>query len=264
MNRHCLVATALLLEAACVPQPRMCASDADCGGRASCVAGRCVAQGATAAIDNGRRLLFAPVDAAFVPHADSSGRDVDVATLGRARDGGALALLRFAVRLPPEATLLEAYVILERVADADSDPAPIDLHAARVVDPWDGASVSWARPPRVEEVGAPVTRVSPGSGPLVRLEVGQLVQRWRRRGRDDFGVAIVGDGTSATGVSFAWAPRSTAPDWRDPILDVSDSRMAPVEPASPFEPGPPARAMTREVGEPRVQLVGPRLELYVR
>jgi hypothetical protein len=230
---------ALLLGVSCVPQPRMCAAESECGGRASCVAGRCVAQGATAAIDNGRRLLFAPVDAAYVPRNPCCGDDgagaLDLATLGRTRDGGALALLRFDVRLPPEAALLEAYVLLERATDVDADPVLIDLHAARVVDPWDSASVTWARAPRLEEVGAPITRVSAGSGPLVRLEVRDLVQRWRRRGHDDFGVAVVADGTSATGVAFAWRAR--------------DAASAPV--------GTETKAETRPEA-------GPRLELYVR
>jgi hypothetical protein len=202
---------ALLLGVSCVPQPRMCAAERECGGHASCVAGRCVAQGATAAIDNGRRLLFAPVDAAFVSRNGCCGDDVasgaDLATLGRARDGGALALLRFDVTLPPEAVLLEAYVLLERATDVDADPVAIDLHAARIADAWDSGSVTWARAPRLEEVGAPITRVSADAPPLVRLEVRDLVQRWRRRGGADFGVALVAEGTSATGVAFAWRAR---------------------------------------------------------
>jgi hypothetical protein len=218
------VALALLLGAACVPQPRMCAAESECGGRASCVAGRCVAQGATAAIDNGRRLLFAPVDAAYIPRNGCCGEDgaggTDLATLGRTRDGGDLALLRFDVRLPPEAVLLEAYVLLERATDVDADPVFIDLHAARVVDAWDSASVTWARAPRLEEVSAPITRVSAASGPFVRLEVRDLVQRWRRRGRADFGVAVVADGTSATGVAFAWRAREGDKAQTGPRLEL--------------------------------------------
>jgi hypothetical protein len=248
--------------ASCVKPPRMCAVESDCGGRSSCVAGRCVAQGATAAIDNGRRLLFAPVDEAFVPRADGSAGDAAVVTLGRARDGGALVLLRFALQLPPEVTLLEAYLLLERAGDVDMDPAPIALHVARVVDPWDGASVSWARSPRIEETGAPVTRVWPASGPLVRLEVRDIVQRWRRRGHDDFGVAIVADGATPTGVSFAWRPFPTAFDRRDAILEPPPS--AALDPPSPFEPGPSAPALLQQAGDPRGQTVGPRLEVYVR
>jgi hypothetical protein len=238
----------------------MCASPSECAGRSACVAGRCVAQGATAAIDNGRRLLFEPVDAAYLRRREAG--DPAVATLGRAGDGGAVALLRFAANLPPETNVLEAYLLLERATNVDADPPSIALHAERIVDPWDSSSVSWASSPRVEDTGAPVTRVSPSTGPLIRLEVRELVQSWRRRGNRDFGVAIVAEGSSATGVSFAWQPVPTASGRRDPLLDTPSA--AALEPPSPFEPGPPAPALTRQVGQPRAELVGPRLELYVR
>jgi hypothetical protein len=239
----------------------MCASPSECSGGSACIAGRCVAQGATAAIDNGRRLLFEPVDAAYLRRRGDHG-DVPIATLGRAGDGGAVALLRFSARVPPEANVLEAYLLLERAVNVDVDPAAsIALHAERVVEPWDSASVSWASSPRIEDVGAPVTRVSPTTGPLIRLEVRELVQSWRRHGHRDFGVAIVAEGTTVTGVSFAWQPVPTAAGRRDPLLEPP---AAGLEPPSPFEPGPPASALARQVGQPRAELVGPRLEVYVR
>jgi hypothetical protein len=256
------VVVAVAVANGCVSPPRMCTAESECGGRSACVAGRCVAQGATAAIDSGRRLLFSPVDEAYIPRAGGPAGDAPVVTLGRARDGAALALLRFAIRLPPEATLLEAYLLLERAPDVDMDPQPISLHAARIVDRWDGASTTWARSPRIEDTGAPVTRVSPSSGSLIRVEVREIVQRWRRRGHGDFGLAVVAEGESATGVSFAWQPSQTAFDRRDVILE-QPSAVA-LEPPSPFEPGPPAPALMQQVGEPRAQLVGPRLEVYVR
>jgi hypothetical protein len=196
-----LVFLALLLSA-CVIPPRMCAAGTDCGAQASCVAGRCVAHGATAAIDTARRLLFSPVDIAYL-RRDADTGDGATARLGGVRDARAMVLLRFSASLPPEATVLEAYIVLERSTDIDADPTPIALRAERVVDPWDSRSISWARQPRVEEGGATVTRVSAAAGPLVRLEVRGLVQRWRRRTGDDFGVAVVADGESATGMAFA-------------------------------------------------------------
>jgi hypothetical protein len=75
-------------------------------------------------------------------------------------------------------------------------------------------------------------------------------------------VAIVAEGSSATGVSFAWQPLETASDRRDVVLDPPPA--AALEPPSPFEPGPASAALMQRVGEPRTQLVGPRLELYVR
>jgi hypothetical protein len=214
----------------------MCAQESDCGAQASCIAGRCVAHGATPAIDNARRLAFAPVDVAVVRRGENT-RDAVTALLGRAGDDGSLVLLRFAATLPPEANVLEAYVVLERAADVDADPVPITVHAARVVDRWDGRSVTWGNQPRLEEVSAPLTRVSPSSGELVRIDVREIVRRWRAREHDDFGLAVVAEGSSPTGIAFALVPGTSARDRLDPVLASS---------------------------EPRPARVGPRLELYVK
>ena len=109
----------------------------------------------------------------------------------------------------------------------DVDPAPIALHAARITTPWDGASVSWAMQPAVEEVGLPVTRVQPGSGGLVRLDVRDLVQRWRRRSRDELGIAIVTDVASGEGMPFALTPADAVRDRADPILGTARQAAGP-------------------------------------
>jgi len=233
----------------------MCAQESDCGSQASCVAGRCVAHGATPAIDTARRLLFTPMDLGYVTRAGA--RDGALATLGRAGDPG-MAFLRFSVPLAPEATVLEAYVLLERATSVDADDAGIVLHAARVTAAWDGRTLSWATQPHVEELGAPLTRVSASGGPLVRLDVRELVQRWRKRARGELGLAIVTDGESVTGVAFALAPGDGPRDKGDPVL----APPGPVaQPGSPFES---RVASAAAVGDPRRQLVGPRLELYVK
>jgi hypothetical protein len=187
----------------CSPPPRMCTSGGDCGELSACVAGRCVAHGATPAISTARRLLFDPVEVGYVSRTGGPGAPT-IAPLGKG--DGALALLRFSVPLPVEATVLEAYVVLERVSYVDRDPLPIALHVARVTAPWDERSLSWASQPRVEEIGSPVTRVLPAAGPTVRLDVRDLIARWRRRSRDELGVAIVAEGLSPTGMAFALAP----------------------------------------------------------
>lgn len=205
MPRVPLFGLSAFLACGCVVPPSMCASEIECGSRASCVAGRCVAYGATPVIDSARRLLFSPVDMAYVRGA-AEARDAVTATLGATRDPGAVLLLRFSASLAPDANVLEAYLLLERATDFDADPTPVALRAARVIDPWDSRSLSSAREPRVQEVGAPVTRVFPSGGPLVRLDVRELVQRWRRRTGDDFGVAVTAQAASATGMGFALSP----------------------------------------------------------
>jgi hypothetical protein len=188
---------------ACAPPPRMCTSGGDCGALSSCVAGRCVAHGATPAISTARRLLFDPVEVGYVSRTRGAGTP-PIAPLGKG--DGAYALLRFSVPLAPEAVVLEAYVLLERASDVDCDPSPIDLHAARVTVPWDERSLSWATQPRLEEIGSPVTRVLPAAGSRVRLDVRDLVLRWRRRARDELGLAVVAEGHTPRGMAFALEP----------------------------------------------------------
>lgn len=232
------LALAAVVASACVPPPRMCVSEVECGTQSSCVAGRCVARGATPAIDSARRLLFSPIDVGWAHRGGGYSPEGPpaVATLGRA--DGALLFLRFAVPLPRETTVLEAYLLLDRIPDPATDPAPIALHTARVVGAWDSRSLTWGTQPPIEEVGAPVTRIPGGASATVRLEVRELLQRWRKRERDDFGIAVVADGQSAMGVTFALAPYDVPADRRDPVLAAAAG--------------------------PRPQLEGPRLEAYVR
>ena len=176
------------LAASCVPPPRMCAQESDCGSQASCVAGRCVAHGATPAIDTARRLLFAPEDIGYVRRGEST-RAGALATFGRAGDPS-VAFLRFSVPLAPEANVLEAYVLLERATSVDADEVPIALHVVRVATPWDGRTLSWASQPHVEEMErARHARLGVAAGPLVRIDVRDLVQR---------------AGASEDGASWVW------------------------------------------------------------
>jgi hypothetical protein len=215
-----------------------------------------VAHGATPAIDTARRLLFFPVDVAYV-RRDMDTHDAAAATLGGVRDRGAALFLRFAAPLSSEAQVLEAYLLLERTTEFESDSIPVALHAARIVAPWDAQSISWARQPRVQETGAPITRVSPTAGPLVRLDVRALVQHWRRRIGEDFGLAVLADDGGAAGMGFALSPAQA--QRADPVL-APVAALATQAP-SPFEPHPVSPA---SVAEPRAELVGPRLEVYVR
>jgi hypothetical protein len=156
-----------------------------------------------------------------------------------------LLLLRFDLTLPPQATVVEAYLVLERI-DAGTDD--VFLHAARIVEPWNGASVSWALQPKLADIGplVTVTHVLPTMRGRVRLDVGELVSRWRERRADDFGVAVVAEAppSSAAGVAFALMPLVSPRDG----LDVSS------------HPRPPAAPAFDQAEEP----VGPTLELYVK
>jgi hypothetical protein len=247
---------AVLMLASCTPPPRMCSAEGDCGSQAACVAGRCLARGATPAIDTARRMLFPPADVAYL-RRDANTHGVATVTLGCAHEPVDVVLLRFSARLPPEVHVLEAYVLLERANELFVSPAPIALQAARIVDAWDSQSVSWARQPRLDEAGAPITRVWPSAGRLVRLDVRALVQRWRRMSGEDFGIAVRAQEVSATGMAFALEPAVAKPD------DAMLARAAPpsTQGGSPLEPHPPPPA---SIAEPRAEFAGPTLEVYVK
>ncbi|HSY21146.1 MAG TPA: hypothetical protein VK841_03480 [Polyangiaceae bacterium] len=208
------VALGALLPASCVSAPRMCVSEPDCGSQASCVAGRCLHRGAVAAVTTAKRWLFAPVDVGFVARGGANGAEpgphATPVTVALGRGDGATALFRFAIALPPDATVLEAYVLLREDADVDADPVPLALHAARITTPWRGDAVTWAEPPRIVEAGSPVTRVVPWPGRAVRIDVHDIVARWRRRPEEDFGIAVLCEGAtasaSATGIPLAMGP----------------------------------------------------------
>jgi hypothetical protein len=222
------------------------------------VSGACLAPGTAPDVEaldkfgayRARRLVLAPVAAVRLAPGDAEGAAPRVATLGRARDAGSMLLLRFAVDLPPDAAVMGAYVLLDRVSSLDADPGAIALHAARIASPWDVRSIAWGRAPRLEDAHLPDTRADAGSG-TVRLDVRALVQGWRQHAPDEQGIAIVADTTTPTGMTFAFAD------------GVAGELSGPVSVRSP---GPPSLFSSAEPGgEASVPpLRGPRLELYLR
>lgn len=160
--------------------------------------------------------MVAPVEVACVRCGASDGASPPLVRLGA--PAAPLMLLRFAVTLPPDASVLEAYLDLERVEDASDDPPPVALHAVRIAGPWDASSLTWAQLPPLEEVGAPITRARPGSGPRVRIDVRELVHRWQRRSSREFGVAVVAESAGRTGLALALRPMPGAA--RGPELEL--------------------------------------------
>jgi hypothetical protein len=148
-------------------------------------------------------LLFDPVDMAYVSRRTSVPSVPQFATLGAG--DGAVMLLRFSIELPPEARILEAFILLDRATNVDSAPGVVTLHAARITERWESRSVTYAQRPRVDESGALPTRVQFAGGPEVRIDVGPLARRWLRRGRDEFGIEVEAEGPGEPGVTFALA-----------------------------------------------------------
>ncbi len=251
MRRLVFLAPVMLVAAAaCVERDRLCASATECGTTSACIAGRCqptLKDDAGRAIPpmiaspQVRRVVAAPIDVAYVS-TSRSGKPSDlppVLVLGRSGDSARL-LLRFAVPIAEEESVVEAYVLLDRADVVESDPNPISLHAARIIDAWDGRSISYARQPRWEETGSPGAIVSGGGRPLIRIDVRDLVTHWKERDPRDQGIVILSDDTSRTGMAFAAASS---------VIDEGPTSMlgaVPDETRSSWAAAPP------------------RLELYLR
>ncbi len=255
---------------ACVQRPRMCAAATECPAAAGiCVAGRCQPggdAGTTPTIaeqgDSGavvRRLVVAPVDVAWLRRGDgvrAASAMPALFTLGRASDGGAVLLTRFSVPLARETQIVEAYLLLGRSDAADTDPSPVSLHATRIVDAWDSLAVSWSTQPRTEEAAAAATRVDGTSRVLVRIDVRPIVARWLQHDRRDQGIAVIAEGTTATGIPFAFLPTQPSGGPRPPASGVQAPAIAVFQ-ERPDRGGPAGDA-------PPAELLSPRLELYVK
>ena len=276
------ILVALAFTGACAARPRMCVTPSDCGAKAACVAGRCQPNDGIPAINavaSGnqpflvRRIIIVPDDVAYVRRGDraSGGALPSLFTLGRAADGDALLFMHFSVPLPRDANIVEAYVLLTRSDAVDSDPAPISLHAARIVEPWDSRSISWASQPRTEEVRAPATSVLPGGRTRVRLDVRELVRGWRAHEKNDHGIAILAENTSATGMTFAFTPVAPHADI-PPAPAFSGITAAAVAAAtdprgsasSLGAPNPSAGREGRVESDHVEQIEFPKLELYIK
>jgi hypothetical protein len=246
---------------ACVTAARMCSLPNECGPQAACVAGRCQRTTGVPAIQQTRRIVADPVAVAYVRSIDAprEGALPTSFTLGREGDGETRLYLRFAVPLAKDATVVEAYVLLERADVIDADPGPIALHATRIVDAWDPRTISWARQPRIEETRSPVTTVTSSGRVRVRVDVKDLVQRWRSHDRKDQGIALVADTKTETGIAFAFAPggASSPPSSSSPEPSGAGRPLFATEPA---KLGPAASEPTSPapIGAP------PQLELYVK
>jgi hypothetical protein len=246
-------------------RPAMCTRTCDDGF--ACVSGECLRAGALSDVEaldkfglyKARRIVVPAVEALRLAPGDTAGEMPPVVTLGRKRDEAAVLLLRFALDLSPDATVLEAHVLLDRAPSLDADPTPIALHASRIVEPWDARLVSWGRAPRIEETRSPQTVVDLGR-PQARIDVRSLILRWRRHGPDDQGIAIVADADanqgSVTGMAFVLADGAGATDEKGPVVPVRSLRDTP-----------PTFHAAADVSEaPAEGLVprAPRLEIYVK
>ena len=209
----------------CAPRPRLCVASSECASQNACVAGRCQSEkpNAKPAALSARRLVVRPVDLAYVRRGDdrlspdSRGALPPAFALGR---DSAVLLMRFKAALPANATIVEAYVVLRRDASVDDEPAPISLHATRIVEGWDARSISFARQPLLAQTRLPTTVVAPNGPSLVRLDVREIVLQWAKHDPSDNGIAVVAENQSPSGTMFAFrSSGAPAPDV-EPYLEL--------------------------------------------
>jgi len=155
------------------------------------------------AIDAARRVIVHPVDLAYLRRGDGPTRGALPPLFALGRDAAVL-MMRFSVALPTTANVVEAYVVLRRSDAVDDDPAPISLHATRIVDAWEGRSITWALQPRSVDTRAPASVVESGGPTLVRLDVREIVRQWPKHDSRDQGIAIVAENETRTGTTFAF------------------------------------------------------------
>jgi hypothetical protein len=216
---------------ACATRPQLCRGATECRAGLECVAGMC--EGAPSPLAGSRRIVLSPSDIAVVESGAPAGGSLpSILTLGRAMDRQEL-LLRFDLELDRSATILRASVMLDRSDAIVSDPAPVSVHAERVIGRWDPRLVTWATTPAVQDVRSPRTVVLPAGPARVRIDVTDIARRWLSRDAADHGVVIVAENTTPTGVAFALGSTS---------LSSSDAR-------------PSGQSADR---------AAPRLEVYVR
>jgi len=199
----------------------MCTATSECTAQSACVAGRCQPDkpNVKPAIDAARRVVVVPVDLAYVRRGDGSGSAALPPLFALGKDSAVL-MMRFSVALPATTNVVEAYVVLRRSDAVDDDPAPISLHATRIVEAWEGRSISWALQPRVVEARTPATVVEPGGPSLVRLDVRDIVRQWPRHDARDQGIAVVAENETRTGTTFAFRSVSAASSFASPSSDL--------------------------------------------
>ncbi len=173
-----------------------------CATGTLCVAGRCRPEGSSPSPSNTRRLLLEPAELAVIA-SRSAAREQPPATiaLGRAADGTVELLLRFEADFPKGTQIVSAFILLEPLAGA-LPTTPTSFEMARILDPWDAATVTWGRQPRLSLAALAALNHPTHDGP-VRVDVTQLVREWSEGRPDDHGIALLVEGKDPIGTAYS-------------------------------------------------------------
>ncbi len=187
----------------CASRAVMCDRPNQCPGGASCVAGRCEAAKLSPSVADAERKIYEPTAVTAVSASGES------ASVGEARiGGGAILFTKFAVEIPKEAVIVEAYLLLQRAAD-DTNVPPFSLHARPVLEEWDSGSIRRSHVPPLGLSRTAETRVFDLSPRTIRIDVMDIVTKWQRGARP-LGIAVEGTGPTGAGAPFLLVPRRDA------------------------------------------------------
>ncbi len=163
---------------------------------------------------------------------DPNGAVPSLVVLGR-QGTGARALFHFGVTLPAKGTLKSATILLTRSSDVDMAPSPVELHAERIVDPWDARLVSWPEQPRLVDVRTQHVLVRRDGAKTVRVDVKNIVQGWPLKDPSDQGIALVADSSTLTGAAFSYISRADDPPTLEVMWAYPDAPTKVDAPAQP-------------------------------
>jgi hypothetical protein len=173
-----------------------------CEAGKACVVGRCRAAEESPAPADTRRVFVVPVDVAVIAERGSQGAGLpETIALGRAADGTVELLLRFTPTWRDDADVVSAFVVLDPVEGALPSRSPASVETARILEPWQPATVTWGRQPRLD-LPRPAGIVSARPSTSARIDVTPLVRDWSKRLPDDYGIALLVQGSDALGGAF--------------------------------------------------------------
>lgn len=134
--------------------------------------------------------------------AQGGQRVPEAIAIGRAGSGGTVLLLRFTSTWGDDADVTSAFVVLEPVEGAPLSRRAATVEVARILDPWDSATASVGRQPRLS-LPEKAAVIRPREDAPARVDVTHLVRAWPKRLADDHGIALLIDGDDALGAAVS-------------------------------------------------------------
>ncbi|MFO0755856.1 MAG: hypothetical protein U0359_05165 [Byssovorax sp.] len=175
-----------------------------CPAGKSCVVGRCRAPDEPPSPTDTRRLFVPPAEVAVIASSavGRSGAPLpETLALGRAGDGTVELLLRFVAPFRDDADVVSAFLVLDPLDGALPPEGGAPFETARILDPWQAATVSWGRQPRLS-LPKLAGVIRPRAGSPVRVDVTALVRAWSERSPDDHGIALIVAGNDPVGGAY--------------------------------------------------------------